>query len=156
MRTFVDAAGRTWTVAINVDAIKRVRGVLEVNLLEIVEGKLLERLIRDPVLLCDIVYVVCKPQADQANVSDEEFGRAMAGDAIENATTALVEELVSFSPNPRDRAMLRKVLEATYRVMDQARGLIEARIDSGELDKAAAQALANASSLFTEPQAQPA
>jgi len=100
MRTFKDNAGRTWTVSITVDAIKRVRGLLDVDLLEVVGGKLIDRLITDPVLLCDIVYAVCKPEADAQSVSDEDFGRAMAGDAIEHATTALLEELVSF---PRAR-----------------------------------------------------
>jgi hypothetical protein len=32
MRTFNDNAGRTWTIAINVAAIKRVRGLLNVDL----------------------------------------------------------------------------------------------------------------------------
>ena len=101
MKTFTDNAGRTWTVVVNVDAIKRVRGLLSVDLLSIVEGTLIDRLIRDPVLLCDIVYAVCKPEADARGISDEEFGRSMAGDAIEHATTALLEELVDFFPSPR-------------------------------------------------------
>jgi len=137
MKTFNDNAGRTWTVAINVDAIKRVKGLLDVNLLEIVEGTLIEKLIRDPVLLCDVIYAVCKPQADEQGVSDEDFGRAMAGDAIEHATTALLEELVGFSPNPRDRANLGRVLETTARVMDRARDVIEARLSSGMIEAAA-------------------
>jgi len=141
MKTFQDNAGRTWTVSITVDAIKRVRGLLEVDLLEVVGGKLIDRLITDPVLLCDIVYAVCKPEADAQSVSDEEFGRAMAGDAIEHATTALLEELVSFSPSPRDRANLKRVLETTRRVMDKARDLVEQRIESGELDRIAEEAL---------------
>lgn len=145
MRTFTDNAGRTWTIAINVDAVKRVRGMLDVNLLEIVEGTLIERLIRDPVLLCDVVYAVCKPEADEKGISDEEFGRAMAGDAIEHATKALLEELVGFSPSPRDRANLQRVLETTWKVMDRARDLIEARLESGELDRMVEQALATAS-----------
>lgn len=144
MRTFTDNAGRTWTIAINVDAIKRVRGMLDVNLLEIVEGTLIERLIRDPVLLCDVVYAVCKPEADEKGINDEEFGRAMAGDAIEHATKALLEELVGFSPSPRDRANLQRVLETIWRVMDRARDLIETRLESGELDRVVEQALATA------------
>ena len=144
MKTFADNAGRTWTVAINVDAIKRVKGLLDVNLLEIVEGNLIERLIRDPVLLCDVVYVICKPEADEQNVSDEDFGRAMAGDAIEHATKAVLEELVGFSPSPRDRANLQKVLETTWRVMDKARDMVEAKLISSELEKSIEQALQNA------------
>src|SRR5262245_66118902 len=99
VKTFNDNAGRTWTVAINVDAIKRVRGLLSVDLLEVVEGKLIETLIRDPILLCDVVYAVCKPEADAKHVSDEDFGRAMSGDAIDHATKALLEDLVDFSPS---------------------------------------------------------
>ena len=141
MKTFKDNAGRTWTVSITVDAIKRVRGLLDVDLLEVVGGKLIDRLITDPVLLCDIVYAVCKPEADAQSVSDEDFGRAMSGDAIEHATTALLEELVSFSPSPRDRANLKQVLDTTRRVMDRARDLVEQRIESGELDRIAEEAL---------------
>ena len=144
MKTFTDNAGRTWTVAINVDAIKRVRALLDVDLLEIVDGKLIERLIRDPVLLCDVVYVLCKPEADTKGVSDEQFGQAMAGDAIEHATKVVLEELVGFSPSPRDRATLQRVLKTTYEVMDKARDVIEARLDSGELDRVIEHALQTA------------
>ena len=144
MKTFTDNAGRTWTIAINVDAIKRVRSLLNVDLLEIVEGTLIEKLIRDPVLLCDVVYAVCKPEADAKTVSDEEFGRAMAGDAIEQATKALLEDLVGFSPSPRDRANLQKVLDTTWSVMERARDLIEKRLQSGELEKVVERALASA------------
>ena len=146
MKCFTDNAGRSWTIAINVDAIKRVRGLVDVDLLEVIEGKLIDRLIRDPVLLCDVVYAVCKPEADQKGVSDEDFGRAMAGDAIEQATGALLEELVGFSPSPRDRANLGRVLEATRRVMDRARDLVEQRLDSGELERISEQALERAMS----------
>ncbi len=146
MKTFTDNAGRTWTVAINVDVIKRVRGLLEVDLLSILDGKLVERLYRDPVLLCDVVYAVCKPEADAKEVSDEEFGRAMAGDAIEHATKALLEELVGFSPSPRDRANLQRVLETTWNVMDKARDVIEARLATVNTEEIVAQALATSGS----------
>jgi len=138
-------AGRTWTVAINVDAIKRVRALLDINLLEMVEGQLIEKLIRDPVLLCDVVYAICKPEADAQGITDEQFGRAMAGDAIEHATKALLEDLVLFSPSPRDRANLQRVLQTTWRMMDKARDLIEAKLESGEMEKTVEQMLASAS-----------
>ncbi len=144
MKTFTDNAGQTWTLVIHVDAIKRVRSLVGVDLLEIVEGTLIERLIRDPILLCDVVYAVCKPEADERGVTDEAFGRAMAGDAIEQATRALLEELVNFSPSPRDRAHLQQVLATTWQAMDKARDLVDARIESGELDRIVTRALADA------------
>lgn len=147
MTSFTDTAGRTWTITINVDAIKRVRALLDVDLLTIVDGQLIERLLRDPVLLCDVVYAVCKPEADAKNITDEQFGQAMAGDAIEHATKALLEELVGFSPSPRDRATLQRVLTTTYQVLDRARDAIDAKLESGELERIVSTALERAGSL---------
>lgn len=147
MKSFTDNQGRTWGIVINVDAIKRVRSLLQIDLLGIVEGKLVEELIRDPVKLCDVVYVLCKPEADARSISDEDFGRAMAGDAIDNATTALLEELVDFFPSPRDRANLQKVLRLTWKMMDKAREVIEQRLSSGEIEKEAEQVLVNVGGL---------
>ena len=141
MRTFKDNAGRQWSVEINVAVLKRVRGLTGTDLMQVIEGTLIEKLIRDPVLLCDVVYAICKPEADTRTpaVSDEEFGKAMAGDAIEAATTAVLEELVGFCPSPRDRANLGRVLQATNRVLDKARDLTAKRIETltseSELDR---------------------
>ena len=145
MRSFKDNQGRQWSVEINVTAIKRVRGLTGEDLMQVIEGTLIEKLIRDPVLLCDVVYAICKPEADTRSVSDEEFGKAMAGDAIEAATTAVLEELVGFCPSPRDRANLGRVLQATRKVMNRARDLVEKKLDSGALDQLADRLLAEAS-----------
>ncbi len=142
MKTFTDNAGRTWTVAVTVDAIKRVRSLVNVDLLEVVEGKLIDRLYRDPILLCDVLYAVCKPEADAKNITDEEFGRAMAGDAIDHATKALLEELADFSPSPKDRANLRSVIQKTAALLDLTRDRIAQRIAGGAIEQAVERALA--------------
>ncbi|NLX59571.1 MAG: hypothetical protein GXY74_10840 [Phycisphaerae bacterium] len=132
MRTFVDNAGRTWTVAVNVDAIKRVRTLCNVNLLEIVEGDLLGRLANDPILLCDVLYAVCKPELDAKGVSDEDFGRAMGGDVIEAATAAFLEEMVGFFPSPK-RAVLAKALGKLRVLEERALRAVETRLDDPRL-----------------------
>jgi len=142
MQTFTDNEERSWTIEVNVAALKRAKGLAGVDLMGVLDGDLIERFIRDPVLLCDALYAVCKPEADERGVSDEAFGRAMAGDAIEHATAALLDEIVSFCPSPRDRAALGRVLSATRTAMDRARDLVEMRLDNGELEKAIDEALA--------------
>lgn len=132
MKTFVDNAGRTWTVAVNVDAIKRVRTLCQVNLLEIVEGDLLGRLANDPILLCDVLYAVCKPELDAKAVSDEDFGRAMGGDVIEAATAAFLEEMVGFFPSPK-RAVLAKALGKLRVLEERALRAVETRLDDPRL-----------------------
>ena len=114
MRTFIDNAGRTWTVAINVAAIKRVRGLLGVDLFKLVDDgfKPLSKLVSDPVQLADVLYCLCKDEADAKEISDEDFGRALAGDAITLAADAFVVELIDFFPDARARASLKKVIDA--------------------------------------------
>lgn len=157
MKTFNDNAARSWTVQVNVDAIKRVRDLAQVNLLEVVEGKLLERLISDPILLCDVIYCLCKPEADSKSVSDVDFGRAMGGDAIDGATTALLEELVDFFPQAK-RRVLAKALAKLQKLQTAALAAVETRLDSPELDRQMAARLAqleNSSGSALESSASP-
>jgi len=133
MASFKDNAGRNWTVHIDVGAVKAVRDVLDVDLMDVVEGKLLEQLATDPVLLVDVLYVLCRDQADSQNVSDVDFGRAIAGDVIDMAVDAFLEALVGFFPSRR-RQLLAKARDK-YRtletmVLDEA----ERRLDSDELE----------------------
>lgn len=133
MKSFTDNRGNTWVIMITVDAIRRVRTKLNVDLLEAVEGKLIERLANDPILLCDVIYVLCQSEADQRGISDEEFGRAMAGDAIDHATTSLLEELVDFFPKSR-RGLLSKAL-TRYRTLEtKAIALVDKQLDDPKLE----------------------
>ncbi|MCL4199605.1 MAG: hypothetical protein KJZ69_19080 [Phycisphaerales bacterium] len=147
MKTFKDNADNEWSVEINVAALKRIRSLTGTDLLEVISGgDLLERLMRDPVLLCDIIYALVKPQADEKRISDEAFGAAMAGDAIDSATAALLDELVAFCPSPRDRANLGRVLLVVRQAMDRARDVVEAKIAGGEIERIVEQSLSQASS----------
>jgi len=142
MRDFTDSAGRTWTVSLNIDAAKRVRSLLDVNLLELEAGDppLLTRLGTDVILLCDVIFALVKPQADAASVSDEQFGAALGGDAILAAQTAFYEELVDFFRRlgRGDRA---RAAEAQRRVIDLAVQRIETRIDRLDLETMLADTL---------------
>ncbi len=112
MHTFVDNANRTWTVAINVATIKRVQGRLNINLCQLIDDGLkpLAKLVSDPIQLVDVLYCLCQDEAQARNVSDEDFGRAMAGDVLEMAELAFLDELVAFFRNAHLRNLLAKVL----------------------------------------------
>ncbi len=141
MKTFTDNTGRTWSITVNVGTIKRVRALCGIDLASIITIKpgtspdagLLEQLATDPVLLVDTLYAVCKPEADALHISDEEFGRAMAGNAVELATAALLDEVIDFFPDVK-RQVFRKILEATRRFENQGREALENMLDDPELD----------------------
>lgn len=142
MKSFTDNLGRTWMLVVNVAAIKRVRALCDVDLNAIVEidhdnnpsTKLLERLSSDPVLLVDVLYAVCKPDCDQKQVSDQDFGAAMAGDAIDHATTALLDEIVDFFPEAK-RLAFKKILSATRRFEEIAKKKLETMLQDGKFEE---------------------
>ena len=108
MKTFTDKTGRTWEFEITIGAAKRVRDLLGVDLVTVLDGDLLERLRLDHILLVDVLYVLCKPAADATGVTDEAFGRAMNGEAIDQALAGFFEELEDFFPSPT-RQLIRQM-----------------------------------------------
>ena len=140
MKTFTDNKGRIWTLEVTVATVKRVRALCRVDLNSIVEldknnkpsAELLERLSSDPVLLVDVLYAVCKPQADKLGVTDEDFGEAMAGDSIEYATSALLEEVINFFPESK-RMVMQRILSASRKFSEAARKKLEAELN-GEFE----------------------
>lgn len=145
MRTFTDNAGRTWTVAVNVATIKRVRGLLGVDLYCLVDDGFqpLARLVADPVQLADVLFCLCKEEAYARQVSDEDFGRALAGDAITLAADAFVEELIDFFPDARARAGLRKVIEAGKKVRAKLLDHAETLLATLDTDREASDLIAS-------------
>lgn len=145
MKTFRDTQGRDWTVEINVDAVKRLRSLLNLNLLSVLddECRLLADLHDDPVLLVDVLYCVCKPQADERGISDEQFGRGMSGDALLHGAHALMESLSDFFPNARQRGAFRNLLEKTRTMVERLLDYAETEINGIDPASAAESAIAS-------------
>lgn len=124
MKMFHDNVGREWAITINVTTLKRCRSLTNFDPLSIVESReSLARLAADPVLLGDILFALVKPQADERKITDLDFGTALAGDAIERATTALMEELVDFFPQSR-----REILTLAASKQRELSALVERRV----------------------------
>jgi len=100
MRQFKDNASppRLWNVAVNVGSVKRVKKLLDVDLLDITDGEppLILRLQANVILLCDVLYALCQPECERQGVTDEQFGEALGGGALAEARQALMGELEDF------------------------------------------------------------
>ena len=145
MKTFTDSAGRTWTISITVDAIKRVKDLVGVNLADVTEGDppLLTRLETDLVLLCDVIYALIKPQADQhpsGGISDEQFGQALGGDAILAAHDAFWGALSDFFHQLRRLDQVRAI-EKQQKLVGVAVAVADKQIDGIDLDKLVSEAM---------------
>lgn len=141
MHIFKDNQGRSWNFALNVWEMKRIRASLGVDLVNAVAlGKdgnvqtdLVDRIANDPCLLVDILWVVCEEQAKEDGVSDADFGSSLAGDAVEEATRAFLDELVDFFPGAR-RLFLRKAVELARRYAAQTDAALKAALESPEFE----------------------
>jgi hypothetical protein len=154
MKTFTDSASRTWTISMTIDSVKRVRDLLQINLLEPEAGDppLLTRLGTDEILLCDVIYCLVKPQADQQNISDAQFGQALGGDAILAAQTAFYEEMIDFFLK-RGRPDRAKAATAQLKMITLAVQRIEKTLDSLDLAKEIERIFGNLSGSLPESSA---
>ena len=131
--SWTDSDNRSWSCAITVATVKRVQQLAEVNLLEAFDG-LLMKLADDPVSLANVLYAVCKPQADEWGVTDEQFGELLGGETIEAATNALVQGIIDFFPNQR-RQVLKQIWAKTQKARQAVTDLAVEKVESPQLDE---------------------
>ena len=122
--SFTDTEGREWNLTITIATVRRVRKALKIDLLSKDMTEILEKVVCDPVMLCDVLFLIVEKEAESLGVTDEAFGEAMGGDAVEEGAKAFLGALGDFTPNPRDRARVGKaletILEAAEACQDQA------------------------------------
>lgn len=137
MHAFKDGQNRTWVVEIHHAAIKRVEAETGVKLVALLGDGLapLNDLLADLVRLVDVLYVLCREQADRAGLSDEQFGRGLVGDGLDRAAQAFVKELIDFFPQEKVRARLRRVMDRAEQVRDAVLDRMGSRLE--EMDPAA-------------------
>lgn len=117
MASFKDKDGREWELQMDALAILRIRERSgDPQFMVIQDEKQLQelanRLDADPYLRCLVIYELCKSQRDKRDVGEEAFYSDVLGspEAIDAATSALVEVLVSFTPR-RMRGLLKVFAE---------------------------------------------
>lgn len=125
MASFTDRKKRKWIVSVSIPLARKVKQALDVDILNVQTG--LPALSADPLLLCDVLYVLCREQADRLKVTDEEFGECLAGDVLEQACDAYVEALISFSP-PRRGRILSSMQTTAVELETTLAGLAEKKI----------------------------
>lgn len=140
--SFTDTKQRTWLIEINVSAVKRVKAMTGIDLTQVyTRPEVLGELEADVLTLCNVLFAACKPQADERQVNDEQFGEGLAGDALGQACKALVEGLVSFHRNPEVRANLRRIVAAQEQVTTRAMAMTTAKLSDERIGRIVDQAV---------------
>lgn len=134
MKTFTDAKGREWAVAINLATAMRIRDIGNVDLLRLDMGKLPElgELIEDPYRMFDVLWACVHPQAQSLGVSKDDFGEQLFGDHLFEATNAVLDELCRFTPDPKNRDLFIRAINISRQKSQQARENLNRALDQVE------------------------
>ncbi|MFI4876627.1 MAG: hypothetical protein ACIALR_14855 [Blastopirellula sp. JB062] len=131
----LDEKGRQFLVRVNGATVRELRQRLGVDLMQLLEGNdnapLLE-LIGNPVNLIDALYIFCREDADAQNLTDEDFGRGLAGEAIDRAGDALLAGIVDFFPRRR-RPILQAILAKIREMETGATTTLTSRMDGPKM-----------------------
>ncbi len=111
MRSFADTQGKEWNVDITVAAVRRVRDATGILLTSLYEDKckLMQTLSLDVVLLVDVLWGICRPQAELVGVTAEQFGESMGGNSLATAMEALVRATADFFTSQEQRDAFQKI-----------------------------------------------
>lgn len=141
MHSFQDKNGKKWNIELNVGTAKRVKSECGIDLVNVItmsrDGKAqasaLERLAEDPILLVDVLFSLCKEQAKEFEIDDFAFAELFNADAVEQASNALMEEIINFS-QPAKRKALTRIYRTAKDFAARMDKQLEQILESPELD----------------------
>lgn len=104
MATFKDQQGKEWELRIDVLLIEQIRED-DPQFLKGEPTETISRVDDDPVLLCGVVWILCKEQANARGIDQKAFYAGLFGEAIAGASKALTDAILSFI-QPRQRELI--------------------------------------------------
>jgi len=107
MKMFTDAAGRTWSISVNLGTALKVKDALGVDLLQPEQGEppLLTRLGTDELLPGQVICCLLGDQFEVHKVTEADVRAGFDGQTLLAAQTAFYEELVDFSRSPEGQTL---------------------------------------------------
>lgn len=135
MKVFTDAAGRTWTIALNLGTAMQVKDTLGIDLLRPEDGNppLLTRLGTDEMLLGEVLCALLSSQFEKHKVTAADVRMAFDGATLLSAQTAFYEELADFF-QARGRTDRARAVRAQMQMILRATAAIENKIGAMDLD----------------------
>lgn len=145
MKTFKDNKGQEWDVAVTVASAETLRDTLNIDILTFGKEEdpasarcmpmVVHRLEQDVSLLVDVLFVICQRQARERGVSDEAFGHLLGGESLDQAATALQDEILAFTRDPNARKTLVRVIQRFRKRRDQVMKELDESLSETELDR---------------------
>lgn len=139
MKEFIDGANRKWLLNIKIGSLKAVKDNTNIDLSTFPECI---KEFSDVFKLCQVLWILIKPQAEKANVSEQEFYDSLDGEIVDNAFELFMEEIVNFSP-PQRRETLRKLIAKAKAHERTMHDILDKKIDTLDLNEIIPKELGN-------------
>lgn len=129
MSSFKDIKGRKYDCIVTAATAIALKKKYQINLAGHFDGTLYQQLGDDPELLVNVIAETVVVSMKALEVTAEDFGQSLDGDALDSAVNALHEALTDFSP-PRQRAAFRKVTEKFKTVQELQWDQVDEKINN--------------------------
>ena len=129
MAVFRDNDDREWSVEISVYDLEQLKTRLGIDMTES-STEPIQKLITDPYLMVNALYVLCEDQCKDRGMSDVDFGKMFKGDTLDGAFNALETAIVDFFRTPAQRKAMRRLMDTSGKISE---GLTQAAMN--ELDQ---------------------
>ena len=136
--TFEDCQGTAWRLCLNATLVKDVRDALMIDLVSLDKDPF-ARLEADPVLLVDVLFMLCEKEAKERGIASREFGERISPEALGKAVECLQEAIISFFP-PGKQCVVRSAFEANRASLRDAEAELIADMTSERTRQAVRQA----------------
>ena len=121
MPNFTDALGRTWPLSITYATCKRILAQCEINLLDVAQiDQTIGRMRLDNLLVGDIVLCLCVSECTARGISIDSFQDALDGEALDGASSALLEGLANFFRRGQKGKLLTEMISKLKKMEETA------------------------------------
>lgn len=140
MASFTDKNGRTWTINLDAPTIRKIKSDCDgLNILS-ADGEAFDKMYEDPLLLCDVVWILVSEEAQSQSITQLQFHKAMGGDAIDAATVAIVDAVKDFSRS-HQRDLLEAVVAKNAKIREQGIRRAIQKLNDPEMERRAMEAI---------------
>jgi hypothetical protein len=119
-------------LSLTINSAKAMRDVCGVDIADLVDLQKLSALYRDLPKIVDCIWVCVQGQHE---ITDEQFGKSLAGDTLNDALQAFQEELVDFFPDPATRRGLRALLDKSEAIRQQMTAALTDDVNAVDVEK---------------------
>lgn len=154
MAFFCDMTGTEWTVDINLGTARRLRK----DDIDLLDTDTVNKYLSDPIEMFNLLYLVCEPQCQKLNISDEEFGARLGqmsdkGYVAEVATNLMIEAIQDFftqAGRPAMRSLVKTTWTAATKAQQKSMDMISGAKCQGMIDSLMDKAMIEADAKLTE------